>query len=100
MSPTVTITPVRKSVVVNVAANPEGGPVNDGPFGWNLTTGGVFFDAVSSNGSSTHSGCVCIVIVLVWPFATSVHVSFFVPRSAGALIENTPCWRDVRKCVG
>src|SRR5262245_31845498 len=32
------------TVVVYVAAIPEGGPVNDGPFGFSRTTGGVFFD--------------------------------------------------------
>ena len=44
------------TVVVHVAAIPEGGPVNAGPFGCSRTTGGVFFDATSSSGSTIHSG--------------------------------------------
>src|SRR5204863_3322936 len=86
--------------VVKAAAMRTGGPANWGPAGANLIVGGVFFDAGSSNGSSTQSFCVCSVIVLVWPLATSVHVSFFVPKSLGTLIENTPHWRLGRKCVG
>src|SRR5437867_9860211 len=71
------------SVTSSDSAMPCGGPVNDGPFGWNLTTGGVFFDAESSSGSSTHSGSVCRVMVLVCPLATSVQVSFLLPKSFG-----------------
>jgi hypothetical protein len=53
------------SVVVSVAAIPDGGPLNEGPAGWNVMTGGVFCEATSSNGSSTQSRCVCSVMILV-----------------------------------
>ena len=78
----------------------DGGPVNDGPPGWNLKTGGVFFCAASSYGSTIHSGRVCIVTVLVKPLATMVHVIFLLPKSFGTLIVKTPHCRFGRKCVG
>src|SRR5262245_56985497 len=37
----------RESSAAKLAAIPEGGPVNAGPFAWNRMTGGVFFDATS-----------------------------------------------------
>src|SRR4029077_4117992 len=77
-----------------------GGPVKSGPPGSNMNTGGVFFCAASSYGSTIHSGRVCIVVVLVKPFATIVQVIFLLPRSFGTLIVNTPHWRFGRKCVG
>src|SRR5437667_1301838 len=49
------------AVAVNFAATPMGGPVNPAPSESNLITGGVFFDAGSSNGSTTHSLIVCSV---------------------------------------
>ena len=65
------------------------------PSGWSLMTGGVFFEATSSNGSTTHSGRMCIVIVLVCPLTTSVHVSVWFAKLAGALKVKTPHWRPV-----
>ena len=78
----------------------DGGPVNDGPSALNFSTGGVFFDAASRNGSTSQSLRVCIVMVFVRPLATIVHVSFLSPKSFGTLIVKTPHCRDVRKCVG
>ena len=75
---------------VTCAAIAFGGPVNAGPDGANFSTGGVFFCAASSYGSTIHSGRVCIVIRLVKPLATIVHVNFRSPRSFGTAIVNTP----------
>ena len=43
---------------------------------------------------------MCIVIVLVCPFATIVQVSSFEPKSFGTLMAKTPHCRPARKCVG
>src|SRR5947209_9815980 len=76
--------------VLYVAEMPEGGPVNVGPSVASLSTGGVFLLAASSNGSTIHSGFKCIVMTLVCPLDTNVHVSFRFPKSFGTLMENTP----------
>src|ERR1700730_9498548 len=83
------------SAVLYCAAIAAGGPVNVRPACSNFNTGGVFPDAASLNGSTTHSGRVCKVMMLVCWLATIVQVSFLFPKSFGTVIVNTPHWWPV-----
>src|SRR4030095_13299413 len=83
-----------------VRAIPCGGPVKEAPLGSNLRTGGVFPLPASFRGSTTHSGFRLIGIDVVWPLATIVQVSFFVPKSLGTTIRKTPHCLRGRNVVG
>src|SRR5581483_3185479 len=75
------------------------GPCTNGPVDANPRNGGVLFVA-SLKGFISHSGSRLAGITVVIPFAVSVQVSFFVPKSFGTVTVNTPHCRRTRKCVG
>src|SRR2546421_8139817 len=88
------------ALTVNEAAIPRGGPVNAGPSGWNLMTGGVLPTPASLYGSTTQRGFKLIGIDVVLPFAVIVQINFLSPKSFGTVIVKTPHCRLGRKCVG
>src|SRR5688572_30485802 len=75
----------------NDCAAPTGGPIRVGPLRSNRTTGGSLPLAGCLKKFTQYGGFSQNDTVDVWPLAVRVQVSFWVPKSFGTLIANTPC---------
>src|SRR2546423_6462801 len=78
------------ALAINESAIPRGGPVNVGPPGLNVTTGGVLPTPASLYGSTIHRGFKLIGMEVVFSFAVMVHVSFLSPKSFGTVTGKKP----------